>query len=425
MEALPQFLFDAISTPALLVGFFTLLGLILQKMPVTSIIQGTVKAILGFVILQCGAEVLVKSLAVFGTLFESAFGLTGIVPNNEAFCAILLKDFGFQISCVMFLGMFVNILIARFTPLKFIFLTGHHILFMAALLVVVLHANGLANPAIITLGALLLGLSLSVFPALLQPAMRKVTGCDEFALGHFGTLGYLTAAGIGKLTGRGSRSTEEFELPKSLLFFRESSVSIVVTMLPLFLIVACAVLQKQGPEKLAELLGTQQHFVVFCLMESILFAAGIYIVLQGVRLILGEILPAFKGISEKLVPNARPALDCPLVFPYAPNAVILGFLCSFMGGLVGLGLCGCFHWAVILPGVIPHFFCGATAGVFANALGGRRGCVCGAFVHGILITLVPILLLSVFSGMGFPGTTFGDTDFSIVGWILASILGKL
>ena len=28
---------------------------------------------------------------------------------------------------------------------------------------------------------------------------------------------------------------------------------------------------------------------------------------------------------------------------------------------------------IILPGVVPHFFCGATAGVFANAEGGLKG----------------------------------------------------
>ncbi len=32
------------------------------------------------------------------------------------------------------------------------------------------------------------------------------------------------------------------------------------------------------------------------------FVAGVLVLLQGVRMFLGEIIPAFKGISEKLIP---------------------------------------------------------------------------------------------------------------------------
>lgn len=115
-----------------------------------------------------------------------------------------------------------------------------------------------------------------------------------------------------------------------------------------------------------------QNYLVYAIIMAITFAAGVFIILQGVRLILAEIVPAFTGFSEKLVPNARPALDCPVVYPYAPNAVLFGFLFSFLGGLVGLFLLGQMKLVLILPGVVPHFT-GATAGVFGNATGGRRG----------------------------------------------------
>jgi PTS system ascorbate-specific IIC component len=69
--------------------------------------------------------------------------------------------------------------------------------------------------------------------------------------------------------------------------------------------------------------------------------------------------------------------------------------------------------ALILPGVIPHFFCGATAGVFGNAQGGLKGCIAGAFGHGLLITFLPAIALPVFGALGFANTTFSDADFSI------------
>jgi PTS system ascorbate-specific IIC component len=152
----------------------------------------------------------------------------------------------------------------------------------------------------------------------------------------------------------------------------------------------------------------------------------VYIILAGVRLIVGEIVPAFRGIAEKLVPNAKPAIDCPVVFPYAPNAVLIGFLVSFLGGIVGLFILGGINaalvpCALILPGVIPHFFCGATAGVFANAEGGLKGCVVGSFLHGLLITFLPAICMPVMGSLNFANTTFSDADFSLVGIILGNV----
>ncbi len=85
-------------------------------------------------------------------------------------------------------------------------------------------------------------------------------------------------------------------------------------------------------------LQRRSELPVYAIIMAITFAAGVFIILQGVRLILAEIVPAFTGFSEKLVPNARPALDCPVVYPYAPNAVLIGFLFSFLGDWWG---CSC------------------------------------------------------------------------------------
>jgi PTS system ascorbate-specific IIC component len=48
---------------------------------------------------------------------------------------------------------------------------------------------------------------------------------------------------------------------------------------------------------------------------------------------------------------------------------------------------------IILPGMIPHFFTGGTAGVFGNATGGR-GAMAGGFVNGLIIALLAAFLVN-------------------------------
>ena len=54
MEFFNFLMFDVLSEPAVLVGLIALIGLIAQKKPVTECIKGTVKTIMGFVILGAG-----------------------------------------------------------------------------------------------------------------------------------------------------------------------------------------------------------------------------------------------------------------------------------------------------------------------------------------------------------------------------------
>ncbi len=62
--------------------------------------------------------------------------------------------------------------------------------------------------------------------------------------------------------------------------------------------------------------------------------------------------------------------------------------------------------SIIVPGLVPHFFTGAAAGVFGNATGGRRGAILGSFANGILISFLPAFLLPLLGNLGFEGTTF-------------------
>ncbi|MFC0034707.1 PTS ascorbate transporter subunit IIC [Cardiobacterium valvarum] len=418
MKAILDFIVDILKVPSVLVGVIALIGLIAQKKTAADVIKGTIKTILGFIVLSGGAGVLLGSLTPLGEIFQEAFHVQGVVPNNEAIVSAALGQYGTATALIMAFGMVANIAIARFTRLKFIFLTGHHTFYMACMIAVILVVAGFSGTLLVLVGSLTLGLIMAFFPYIAQPFMRDITGSDEVGFGHFGTVGYVLAGSVGRaLRPMKSRSTEEMNLPKNLSFLRDSSVSIALTMMVIYLVLVIAAGQDFVQGKFAN----GQNFLVWAVIQAITFAAGVFIILQGVRLILAEIVPAFTGFSQKLVPNARPALDCPIVFPYAPNAVLIGFLASFTGGLIGLFILGKLNWVLILPGVVPHFFCGATAGVFGNAAGGRLGAIIGAFLHGVLITFLPVWLLPVLGDLGFASTTFSDTDFGVVGIALGKI----
>lgn len=427
---------EILSTPAILVGLMALLGLALQKKPATDIVKGTIKTIVGFLVLSAGANyVQTGSLNDFGVIFNYAFGVNGVVPNNEAIVTTALTEYAQDTAWIMMFGMIANIVLARFSRMPYIFLTGHHTLYMAAMIAIVLTVGGLDGVALIVGGSLILGLTMVIFPAMAQPTMKKLTGIDEIGFGHFSTIGYWFAAQVGKIVGGKAyeagkaKSSEDINFPKWMSFMRDTTVAISITMMAIFLIVcgvACA--KPDYAEALAStgLVG-YSSWITYALVSGMNFAGGIYVILSGVRLILAEIVPAFKGIADKLVPGAKPAIDCPVVFPYAPNAVLIGFLVSFVGGIVGmlilLGINPSFGntLPIILPGVVPHFFCGATSGVFANTHGGLKGCVVGSFLHGLLITFLPVFTMPVMGNLGFASTTFSDADFCGVGIVMGNI----
>lgn len=414
-----NFIVSFFQEPAIIAGLMTLIGLIALKKSASKIISGTLKTVIGFIILQVGAGAIVDSLGVLGPAFQSAFHMQGVIPTNEAVIALVQKNFGTQMALIMAFGFIVNLIIAKFTSFKYVFLTGHHILFMAGLLAAVLNAAGFSGVELIIVGSLLLGTTMVLTPALVQPYYRKVTGNDSVAMGHFNALTYVIASEVSKRLGNKKHSTEDIKVPEGLNFFKDNVISTALVMLILFVITLFA-----ADNTVVAELTNGENLIIFSLMMALKFTAGFVVVLQGVRMMLAEIVPAFKGIAEKIVPDAIPALDCPVIFPFSPNAVIIGFLSSLVGAIIMFAILPSTGLAIIIPGLIPIFFVGAAAGVLANAQGGIRGTIIGCIINGAIITLLPALLLPLLGDLGFANSTFGDADFVFTG-IVVGYISKL
>lgn len=415
-------LFESIATtPALLVGLIALIGLLLQRKSATETIQGTIKTFAGFLILTGGATILSNALTPFAKMFKFALGVQGVVPSNEAVVAIALVKYGSVTALIMLVGMIVNVLLARFTKFKYIFLTGQAMLYVSCLAAVILISAGMGSGwQTILLGGLFEGTLMTVTPAFCQPFMREITHGDNVAMGHTGNIGYAISGLVGQWFGDKKHSTEDIEFPKSLGFLRDSTVSITIVMGIVYIILAIIA----GPHFVETKLSKGTNYIIFAFVQAGTFAAGFAVVLQGVRMILAEIVPAFQGIAQKIVPNSKPALDVPIIFPFAPNAVLLGFIVSFLVGTISMFIMVAMHTVVIIPGVVGHFFCGAAAAIYGNSKGGRRGAILGAIVNSLLISWLPLYILPVLGNLKMAASTFADTDYLIPGIILGN-LGRM
>jgi len=377
------FLLSVVRTPALILALVALIGLIVQRKTGSQIFAGTVKTALGLLILSGGVGVLITAIIPFVVLFDIVFGLSGFATGSELITGAMLDAVPIIASTsaiIMGIGFLVNILLARFTPLKYIFLTGHMMWMSSVLFAYVLYAAGFNEVMILIIGSILQGAFLTLLPAISQPIMRKVTGDNSIALAHLTTLGTVPSAYIGKLVGNPAKSAEDMKLPKGLAFFKDTAVAVSVVMLIFYIVLVLIA----GPARVADFAdGT--NYIVFGILQGLGFAAGVLILLQGVRMFLGEIVPAFKGISDKIVPNAIPALDVPVIFPYAPNSLMIGFVMAVVGMLVAMAVSGWVFGVVPLVSIIGAFFTGGVAGIFGNALGGRRGAIAAGFSYGFIL----------------------------------------
>lgn len=145
MKVLEFIVYDIFGEAAFLLGLIALIGLLLQKKKASQVITGVIKTIVGYLLFNIGSGAAQQALVGFQTLFTEAFGLVGVTPISEAVTAQAQTLFPAVIALIMVLGFVMNLLIARFTKFKYVFLTGQHNLFLSALVAILLKALGLGD----------------------------------------------------------------------------------------------------------------------------------------------------------------------------------------------------------------------------------------------------------------------------------------
>lgn len=406
--------------PTFMLGLVALLGLLLQRKTFSEVISGTIKTMAGVIILFSAVDLLVGVISPISTMFGKVYAFQG-EPISVDWTAFL-SEYGIPVVLVMVFGFFVNIVLARLTKLKYVFLTGH-IMFWNAFMVVAALADAgkIKGVALIVLGSLIQGILSTILPALIAPFVFKLTGTKDFTIGHTTTILAVIGAWLGKLVGDPSKSTEDLKISDNWSFLKSMTISTSLIMFLLYLVMGFIA----GPAWAAETFsgGSQPIWYLWIIYQGILFGASLTILLTGVRLMLAEIVPAFHGIAKKVVPDAIPALDCPMVFPYAQNALAIGFPIAMITSLITLVIFGAIGYRyVLLPLVVAAFFDVGPAAVLANATGGRRGAIVASAIGGVMLIVFQALSLPFVANTaaGFINA-FGGNDFSIIAIVVGGI----
>lgn len=406
--------------PTFMLGLVALLGLLMMRKTFSEIVTGTIKTMAGVIILFSAVDLLVGVISPISTMFSKVYAFQGEAISVD--WTAFLGQYGVPVILVMVFGFLVNLLLARVTKLKYVFLTGH-IMFWNAFMVVAALADAgkISGVALVVIGSIIHGVLSTVLPALIAPYVFKLTGSKDFTIGHTTTSIALLGAWIGKLVGDPSKSTEDLKISENFSFLKSMTISTSIIMFLLYLVMGFVA----GPAWAAETFsgGSQPIWYLWIIYQGILFGASLTILLTGVRLMLGEIVPAFHGFAKKVVPDAIPALDCPMVFPYGQNALAIGFPIAMIASLVTLVVFGAFGYRyVLLPLVVAAFFDVGPAAILANATGGRRGAIVASIVGGVMLIVLQALSLPFVANTaaGFINA-FGGNDFSLIAIVVGGI----
>ncbi len=338
----------------------------------------------------------------FGLQGRVADPWTGVAEGLERMADTSLVG---KIGLIMVMAWLLHLLFSRFTRFKVVYLTGH-IMFSDTVLVTffIYAVTGWTDWRALALPVFLLAFYWWFWPSLMRKPLKALVGEDNLTLGHdmvfFGWLAFW----IAKWTGDTRHDTEELEFPGWLSIMRDTVVSYSLIMATLYTLIGIL----SGPEVGAMFSG-DKNYIIFSFIQGINTAAGITLLMFGVRMFLDELLPAFEGFAKVVVPGAVPAVDVPAFWAYAPQAALLGLISTLFGMLTGVMLQILLGMSYItIPGVIPLFSGGCTLGALASRYGGVRGTVIATYILGIIQVFGSIWLAEV---VGFEIAGGGHMDY--------------
>lgn len=428
-----------------MIGFIVLLGYLLKGEKWYTTLGGTLKAIIGMLILNVGSGGLVSNFRPILVGLKDRFNLNATVIDpyfgQNAVTDGVMEVFGKAFDSVMILlliAFIVNILLVRFnkyTKCRTLFTTGHVQVQQAStaywLIMFAMPALLKNDTLMLVVMAVVLGAYWAVGSNLTVKPMQELTDGAGFAIAHqqmFGIrLGYWAADKFfgkdgGKKKDKEIKKVGEMELPGFFQIFNENMVCTAILMTVFFGIIM-SIIGKDFFISAGNLKETDS-FLMFVFDKCLNFAVYLTILQLGVRTFVSELTVSFQGISEKLLPSSIPGVDCAVCYGFGDaNAVTFGFLAGLAGQLVAIvALILMKSPVLIICGFVPVFFDNATIGLVANEKGGLKACLVIPFISG-LIQVFGSALIAGWVGMAAYGGYLGMFDWATV-WPIMTVVMK-
>lgn len=428
-----------------MIGFIVLLGYLLKGEKWYTTLGGTLKAIIGMLILNVGSGGLVSNFRPILVGLKDRFNLNATVIDpyfgQNAVTDGVMEVFGKAFDSVMILlliAFIVNILLVRFnkyTKCRTLFTTGHVQVQQAStaywLIMFAMPALLKNDTLMLVVMAVVLGAYWAVGSNLTVKPMQELTDGAGFAIAHqqmFGIrLGYWAADKFfgkdgGKKKDKEIKKVGDMELPGFFQIFNENMVCTAILMTVFFGIIM-SIIGKDFFISAGNLKETDS-FLMFVFDKCLNFAVYLAILQLGVRTFVSELTVSFQGISEKLLPSSIPGVDCAVCYGFGDaNAVTFGFLAGLAGQLVAIVTLILMKSPVlIICGFVPVFFDNATIGLVANEKGGLKACLVIPFISG-LIQVFGSALIAGWVGMAAYGGYLGMFDWATV-WPIMTVVMK-
>ena len=423
-----------------MVGFLTLLGYCLMGKKWYDTLAGTLKAIIGMLILNVGSGGLTSNFRPILAGLKDRFNLTACVIDpyygQNAVTAGVEEVFGkgfSQAMTLLLIAFIVNILLVRFnkiTKCRTLFTTGHVQVQQAAtaywLIMFALPGLLSNNTALMIVMAVILGAYWAVGSNMTVKPMQELTEGAGFAIAHqqmFGIrLSYIVAD---KLFGdkggkRKVKKVGDMEMPGFFSIFNENMVCTAILMTAFFGVILAVIGKPYFVE--TQVLTESTNYVWWCFDKSLNFAVYLAILQLGVRTFVTELTASFQGIADKLLPSSIPGVDCAVCYGFGDsNAVTFGFLAGLVGQIIAIIiLIVAGSPTIIICGFVPVFFDNATMGLVANEKGGLKACLIIPFCSG-LIQVFGAAFIAGWVGLANYGGYLGMFDWDTV-WPLFTVL---